>query len=72
MNHLRFIKYGEGLTLTHLHAVLAEQVQHVLINIVHLLGLYSLHLWVEALQVSKEEPESVSQLENNLKTQKKR
>lgn len=52
---------------THLDAVLAEQVQHVLINVVHLLGVHSLHTWVEALQVAEQELERVPQLEDKEK-----
>ena len=46
-------------TETHLDAVLAEQVQHVLINVMHLFGVHSLHTWVETVQVAEQELQSV-------------
>lgn len=47
---------------THLDAEVAEQVQHVLIDVAHVFGVHSLHAWVEAPQVTEQELESVPQL----------
>ena len=45
---------------SHLHAEFSEQVQHVLVDEVHLFGVHSLRQRVEVVQVPKQELQSVS------------
>lgn len=40
-----------------------QQVQHVLIDVMHVCGIHSLHARVEALKVPQQEPQAVPQLQ---------
>lgn len=41
-----------------------EQVQHILVDVMHVCGGHRLQLWVEAMEVSQQEPQTVSQLQD--------
>lgn len=47
----------------HLDAVLVEQVQHVLINVMHVCRLDGVRARVEALKVPQQKPQAVPQLQ---------
>lgn len=56
------LSWGKGGSI-HLDAVLVEQVQHVLINVMHVCRLDSVRARVEALKVPQQKPQAVPQLQ---------